>query len=148
MLTIELRMVSTFWARTPISFKHKSFWCPFVDPLLTPYHQNIGVQIIAKLELGTSTLHCLHGQTVFNIVKCIVFGLASNMSALPLVWACVGLLSLIGMFAAILAHTQLFFVRSMILLVICGRAVIRCFLISKPFTRVSWEDFGHNRPTS
>ena len=51
----------------------KSFWCPFVDPHLTPYHQNIGVQIIAKLELGMSTLHCLHGQMVFNTVKCIIF---------------------------------------------------------------------------
>ena len=148
MLTIELRMVSTFWARTPISFKHKSFWCPFVDPHLTPYHQNIGVQIIAKLELGMSTLHCLHGQMVFNTVKCIIFVLASNMSALALVWTCLGLLSLIGMFAAILAHTQLALWGQMILLVICGQAVIRCFLISKPFTPVSWEDFGHNRPSS
>jgi hypothetical protein len=52
--------------------KHKSFWCPFVDPHLTPYHRSLGVQVIAKLELGTSTLHCLHGQTVFNI-NCQVY---------------------------------------------------------------------------
>jgi hypothetical protein len=30
------------------------FWCPFLDPHLT-YHSSTGVQIIAMMELGTST---------------------------------------------------------------------------------------------
>ena len=33
-----------------------SFWCPFLDPPLTIYHSNIGVQIIVALDIGTSTL--------------------------------------------------------------------------------------------
>jgi hypothetical protein len=32
-----------------------SFWCPFLDPHLTTYHSNMGVQIIIVLELGMST---------------------------------------------------------------------------------------------
>ena len=48
MLTIEPRMVSIFWARSPISLEHISFWCPFLDTHLTIYYSNIFVQIIAK----------------------------------------------------------------------------------------------------
>ena len=33
-----------------------SFSCPFLDPHLTTFHSNIGVQVIAMLDLGTSTL--------------------------------------------------------------------------------------------
>ena len=33
-----------------------SSWCMFLDPHLTTYHWNIGVKIMAMLELGTSTL--------------------------------------------------------------------------------------------
>ena len=32
------------------------FWCPFLDPHLTTYHSNIGVHIIAMLDIATSTL--------------------------------------------------------------------------------------------
>ena len=49
MLTIESRMVSRFWARSAISLKHISFWCPFLDLHLSMYHSNVGVQIIAML---------------------------------------------------------------------------------------------------
>ena len=31
-----------------------SFWCPFLDPHLTTYHSNIGVHILAMLDLGMS----------------------------------------------------------------------------------------------
>ena len=38
-------------------FEHVvSFWCPFLDPKLTTYLSNIGVQIILVLELHPPTL--------------------------------------------------------------------------------------------
>lgn len=36
---ITSRMVGKFWARSPISFNHRSLWCPFVDL----HHSNICV---------------------------------------------------------------------------------------------------------
>ena len=63
------RKLSIFWVRSPISSKHMSFWFPFFDPHLTTHHSNIGVQIIAMLELGTSTLvNCLRS-TIENGTK-------------------------------------------------------------------------------
>ena len=89
-LTIEPRMLSIFWARSPISFKHMSFWCPFfLDILLrSTYHSNTGIHIIAMLRLGTSTITwkgapmCGLKNTVIsvpvpadNILQCvIIFG--------------------------------------------------------------------------
>jgi len=43
------------WTRCPISFKHVSFQCTFLDPHLTTYHSNRDVQIKPVLDLGTST---------------------------------------------------------------------------------------------
>ena len=60
MLTIELRMISILCARSPIYFKHVSFWWQFLDLHLTTYHSNIGVQIIFVFNLGVSTLTYLH----------------------------------------------------------------------------------------
>ena len=51
MLTIVPRRVSIFWAHSPMSF-----WHSFLDLHLTTHHPNIGVQIIAMLDLGTPTL--------------------------------------------------------------------------------------------
>jgi hypothetical protein len=48
MLTIEPRMVSMFYAHSPIPFKHMFVWCMFLVPHLTTL-ANI-------LDLGTSTL--------------------------------------------------------------------------------------------
>ena len=60
MLTIENpRMVSIFWAFSPISF-----WYLFLVPHLTIYH-SLGVQIITMLDLGMSTLDAsqlVHGR--------------------------------------------------------------------------------------
>ena len=56
MLTIEPRMSRMFWARNSISFKHKSFWCQ-LDPHLTTYHSNRGVQINVVFNLDTSASH-------------------------------------------------------------------------------------------
>ena len=60
-LTIECRFVNLFeHILQPI---YMSFWCPFLDPLLTTDHSNIGVQIIAMMELGTSILpHIIYSQ--------------------------------------------------------------------------------------
>ena len=42
MVTVEPRMVSAFWACSPISFEHMiSSWHSFLDPHLTTYHSNI-----------------------------------------------------------------------------------------------------------
>ena len=52
-----------------IFFKHMSFWCPFFDSCPTTYHSNIGVQIIAILELDTYTLVifvCCHHHNHIN----------------------------------------------------------------------------------
>ena len=35
------------------------FWCPFSHPRLTIYHSNLGVQIIAVVDLGASTFEKL-----------------------------------------------------------------------------------------
>ena len=46
-LTIEPKLLSAFWARSPIAFTHiMPFWCSFLDPRLTTYHSNSGVHII------------------------------------------------------------------------------------------------------
>ena len=55
MLLIEPRMISI--SRSPISLEHVSlFGYQFLDPHLTSYHSNIGVQNIELLDLSTSTL--------------------------------------------------------------------------------------------
>ena len=56
MLTITSRMVNNFWARSPISFHHVSFWYLFLDSHPTIHHPNIGVCLTPETELGTSTL--------------------------------------------------------------------------------------------
>ena len=48
-------MVSVFGACSPIFSKHV-FLVPVLDPHLTTYPSNIGVQILGVLDLGTSTL--------------------------------------------------------------------------------------------
>ena len=63
MLTIDSRMVNTFQARSPISFKHITFWCMFLDPHLTIYYLNIGVHMIVVLNLGMSILHTFLSQS-------------------------------------------------------------------------------------
>ena len=56
MSTNELRMVSILGTHSPISFKHVSFGCLFLDSHLTTYHSNIGVQMNGILNIGMSTL--------------------------------------------------------------------------------------------
>ena len=56
MLTIEPRMVTIFWACSPISFRHKSFWSLFLEPHLTTYPSNIGVWLRYVTKFGISTL--------------------------------------------------------------------------------------------
>ena len=56
MLTIEPRAVIVFWARSPVSLKHKPFWYPFSEPHQTIYHSNIGVRLRIVTGLETSTL--------------------------------------------------------------------------------------------
>ena len=46
-----------FWARSPISFEHMSLCYPILDPHLTTYQSNKGVQLIAMLTLHTSRLY-------------------------------------------------------------------------------------------
>ena len=44
-------------SRSPISLEHMPlFGCQFLDPHLTVYYSNTGVQIIELLDLSTSTL--------------------------------------------------------------------------------------------
>ena len=57
MLNIEPRLVSIFWSHSPISLKDiMPFWYLLLDPHVTTYYLNTGVQIIALLDLCTSTL--------------------------------------------------------------------------------------------
>jgi hypothetical protein len=63
MLIIEPRMVSIFWACIPISCKHISLRCPFLEPHLTSYHSHMGFQIIAvsgirHVYLNSPPSHC------------------------------------------------------------------------------------------
>lgn len=37
---------------SPISFRHISFWCTFLDPYLTTHHFNVDVQLREVTELG------------------------------------------------------------------------------------------------
>jgi hypothetical protein len=61
MLTSAPKIVSIFWAPSPISSKHlQPFWCPFLNPHLSTYHAYIGAQIIVILDLGTSAWMPLH----------------------------------------------------------------------------------------
>jgi hypothetical protein len=53
--TLEPGIDSIFRACGPISLKHVSLWCLFLNPHVTIHHSNVGVQFIAMLELGTST---------------------------------------------------------------------------------------------
>ena len=61
-VTIEFRIVSIYWARSPISFKHIAFWCLSLDPYSSTYRSDTGVQIVAVLESGMSTLIFLQFQ--------------------------------------------------------------------------------------
>ena len=45
-------MVSIFWIHGPISLNYVVFGCQFLDPHLTTYHSNIGVLVLAMLDLG------------------------------------------------------------------------------------------------
>ena len=45
MLTIEPRVVNKFCARSPTSFIHMSFWCPFLEYAPNHLHSNIGVRL-------------------------------------------------------------------------------------------------------
>lgn len=56
MLTIEIRMVITFRARNPTSFKYMSFWYSFLEPRQTMYHSNIGALKIRVTKRGLCTL--------------------------------------------------------------------------------------------
>ena len=56
MLIIESIMVNNLWATSPISFKHVSFWYPFLKPHLIMHHSNIGVLWRWITELGPLTL--------------------------------------------------------------------------------------------
>jgi hypothetical protein len=57
MLTIELRIVTIFWARYSISSKHVSFWDMILEPHQDTYHSNIGLWFRQLIELRMSTLH-------------------------------------------------------------------------------------------
>ena len=77
LLIIELKMVNTFWASSPISYKHMSFWCPFLDPHLITCHSHAGVQIIAMFELGMSPYthdHIILEYVWKGSVLCWLFG--------------------------------------------------------------------------
>lgn len=60
MLIIESTTVNKFWVCGPISFKHMSFCCPFLDLHRTRHHSNIGTPI--KISDWTrppfTLLHC------------------------------------------------------------------------------------------
>lgn len=58
MLTIEPKMVATFWANNPrIYYKHMSSWyIMFMNPHLTTHHSSIGVQFKYVIKFGRSTL--------------------------------------------------------------------------------------------
>ena len=49
-------MQRTFFFEHVVESNLLSFWCPFLNSHLTTCHSNIGVQIIAMFDLGTSTL--------------------------------------------------------------------------------------------
>jgi len=81
MLTIEIepRMVIIFWACSPISSKHMSFWNPFLEPHLITYHSTKGVQLRSVIELGTSTYPYRSLQTGLCLLLCPGFNqLAKN----------------------------------------------------------------------
>ena len=48
-----------------LSIEQKLFGCPFLDPHLTTYHLDIGVQINIVLEFGMSTLTFLLPEGAF-----------------------------------------------------------------------------------
>ena len=54
------------WARSPISFKHISCWCLFIDPHLTTY------QCCVRINLGTSAWSSIVWPTVFTIIRQII----------------------------------------------------------------------------
>ena len=49
---LKLPLVDKFTARGPISLKHMSLWCLFLDPHLTQHYSKIGVQLGEVTELG------------------------------------------------------------------------------------------------
>ena len=73
MLTIEPRTVSIIWARSSISSAHIFFLCPFLGQHPITHHSNIGVQIIAMLDLGTSTVREIGGSEITEVIALSVF---------------------------------------------------------------------------
>lgn len=55
MLTIEFRIISMFWARSLISFKHTYFWCPFLKS--TPHHMPLGLRCFEYSHVGSRHIY-------------------------------------------------------------------------------------------
>ena len=58
-LTIDPRIVNKFWSRTPISFKHTSFWRPHLDPYVTTHHPTTSFWLkrIARRRWNCGSVH-------------------------------------------------------------------------------------------
>ena len=98
MLTIEPRVVNKSCARSHISFKHMSFWCPFLDPHLTGHHPNIGVRFRQVTELGLLPLlmNVINVYfVVLQIARSLVVGTDAVQAALDkvLCWVSLHLIS-------------------------------------------------------
>ena len=62
MLIIEHKMVNKLQTRSPISFNHVFFWCPFLDP----NYSNIHIYLKRVTELGMCTLQ-LEGHKLYEV---------------------------------------------------------------------------------
>lgn len=74
MLTLEFGMVSHIELNSSLSFKHVSFWCPFLDLHLTIHHSNIDVQILEHKDVYRihSCSKLMEGEMYFSIMHIII----------------------------------------------------------------------------
>ena len=62
-LTIQPRIVDNQLARSSMSLKYMSIWCPYLDPHLTKHHLNIGIWLREVTKLRPHPFHYLvHNQ--------------------------------------------------------------------------------------
>ena len=87
MISIEYMMMSIFWAHSPISSWHKSFWWPFRNYQYIACYSNLDVQL--KRVTTKHLLHSLDGKlnnvtrsndlNAFNISYYTVYGIWCHM---------------------------------------------------------------------
>ena len=87
MLTIESKMVIIFWAHSPISFKHVSYWCHVLKATPKPNHSNRDGHLrgVSKLDIMKCSHLKAHLYYLIKTMRCMII-MILLFSLLILLW--------------------------------------------------------------